>query len=102
MLLCIFLQNLIILIFKQIFISGSIRFAEEKELIVSQCLYMLCQPFRDNRGSSVINFLLNYGFHDISENEKKFWTKHADMLINFLDCMHRIFIYFYIIVLIKN
>jgi len=69
-----------------IFTLGSIRFTKEKDLIVARCLVLLCQPLKDNRGSSVINFLLNYGFHDLSDNEKEFWTKHADILINFLDC----------------
>ncbi|XP_050426216.1 maestro heat-like repeat-containing protein family member 1 [Adelges cooleyi] len=63
----------------------SIRFVQEKDLIVSRCLYLLCQPFKDHRGSSVINFLLNYGFHDLSDNEKAFWMKHADILVHFLD-----------------
>lgn len=57
-------------------------------MIVAQCLYLLCQPFKDNRGSSIVNFLLNYGLHDLSDNEKEFWVKHADILINFLDCMY--------------
>ncbi|XP_060857162.1 maestro heat-like repeat-containing protein family member 1 isoform X1 [Metopolophium dirhodum] len=63
----------------------SIRFEKEQDLIIARCLFLLCQPFRDNRGSYVINFLLNYGFYDLSDNEKEFWTKHAEVLTNFLD-----------------
>lgn len=70
------------------YIVGSIRFAKEKDLVVARCLYLLCQPFKDNRGSSVINFLLNYGFYDLSDNDKEFWMKHADILIKFLDCKY--------------
>lgn len=62
-------------------------------MIVTRCLFLLCQPFRDNRGSHIIHLLLNYGFHDLSDNEKEFWTKHAEILINFLDCMYKIEIY---------
>lgn len=58
-------------------------------MITARCLYLLSEPFKDKRGSSVIKFLLNYGFHDLSDNEKEFWTKHADILINFLDCMYK-------------
>lgn len=73
-----------------ILILGTIRFSLEKDLVVARCLYLLCQPFKDNRGSSVINFLLNYGFHDLSDSDKQFWMKHADILISFLDCKYNI------------
>jgi len=73
---------------------GSLRFANEKDKIVARCLYLLSQPYKDKRGSSVVNFLLNYGFHDLSDNEKLFWTKQADILISFLDCMYITLIYY--------
>lgn len=55
---------------------------------MARCLNILSQPFKDKRGSSVIHFLINYGFHDLSDNKKELWTKHADALINILDCMY--------------
>lgn len=68
-------------------ILGSIRFNEEKDLIVVRCIYLLSEPFKDKRGTSIIQFLLNYGFHDLPDSDKELWTKHTDVLISFLNCM---------------
>ncbi|VVC45111.1 Armadillo-type fold,Armadillo-like helical [Cinara cedri] len=63
----------------------SIRF-DERDYIIGRCINFLCQPFKDNRGSSVINFLLNYSSHELSGvHEKEFWARHADTLIKFLN-----------------
>ncbi|XP_050527458.1 maestro heat-like repeat-containing protein family member 1 isoform X2 [Daktulosphaira vitifoliae] len=63
----------------------AIRFARENDVIVLRCLHLLCQPFKENRGNNIIHFLMNYGFYDLSDGDKEFWIKHADIILHFLD-----------------